>query len=346
MPSSLRTESRTTGPSPAAMTHPTRPGRTRGENSGPPRGSQREARCFARENAPANQAGGRRALGKASARRRTPPSDDHRGRPARCGRRSAPAAAPASSAGAAAVRRPLGRGGSRASGDDGGRAARAGASRPQDAGARCYSGDTRGAGRARLEPATAAFAAGAPEGESMAGRRVSRRRPAGGEDPRGILAARWSGTFDIDALPPVEQRLRDVLDREPTLRWAYLFGSAARGEAFRDLDVAVMLAADARGAVPLGRVAARAEEAAAGVPVDVVDLASAAPALAGRIAARRPCARRSRARGASNLGAGGEPSGTRHRAVAGGVRAPAQRGAPPPRVAWSTVTRPLACSAS
>ncbi len=69
------------------------------------------------------------------------------------------------------------------------------------------------------------------------------------------------------------------------MRWAYLFGSAARGEAFRDLDVAVMLAANARGAVALGRVASRIEEALReGLRVDVVDLASAAPALAGRIA--------------------------------------------------------------
>lgn len=90
-------------------------------------------------------------------------------------------------------------------------------------------------------------------------------------------------TFDIEALPPFERRLRALLDEESTVRWAYLFGSAARGETFRDLDLAVMLAADARGAVALGRVAARAEEAADGCRVDVVDLAAAAPALAGRI---------------------------------------------------------------
>lgn len=98
----------------------------------------------------------------------------------------------------------------------------------------------------------------------------------------------------------IARRLRDVLAGESTVRWAYLFGSAARGEAFRDLDVAVMLAAGARGAVALGRVASRAEEAAEGLRVDVVDLASAAPALAGRIARegralvdREPTARRS-----------------------------------------------------
>jgi hypothetical protein len=109
-----------------------------------------------------------------------------------------------------------------------------------------------------------------------------------------------SRTLEIEALAPLEQRLREVLADESVVRWAYLFGSAARGETFGDLDVAVMLAADARGAVALGRVAARLEEATAGLPVDVVDLASAAPALAGRIARegralvdREPEARRS-----------------------------------------------------
>jgi predicted nucleotidyltransferase len=108
-----------------------------------------------------------------------------------------------------------------------------------------------------------------------------------------------SRSAEIEALAPLEQRLRDVLAGESVVRWAYLFGSAARGKAFADLDVAVMLAADARGAVALGRVAARLEEASAGLRVDVVDLASAAPALAGRIARegralvdREPAARR------------------------------------------------------
>ena len=111
---------------------------------------------------------------------------------------------------------------------------------------------------------------------------------------------RVSRTLEIEALPALEQRLREVLAGERLVRWAYLFGSAARGEPFGDLDVAVMLAADARGAVALGRVAARVEEAAPGLRVDVVDLASAAPALAGRIARegrvlvdREPEARRS-----------------------------------------------------
>jgi predicted nucleotidyltransferase len=68
------------------------------------------------------------------------------------------------------------------------------------------------------------------------------------------------------------------------VRWAYLFGSAARSEAFRDLDVAVMLANEARGAVALGRISAALESGAAGKQIDLVDLREAAPALAGRIA--------------------------------------------------------------
>ena len=68
------------------------------------------------------------------------------------------------------------------------------------------------------------------------------------------------------------------------VRWAYLFGSAARSATFRDLDVAVMLAEEARGAVALGRIGAVLEDAAAGRPVDLVDLREAAPALSGRIA--------------------------------------------------------------
>jgi len=116
---------------------------------------------------------------------------------------------------------------------------------------------------------------------------------------RGILAP-VSSPLDNQALPHIERRLRERLAGESTIRWAYLFGSAARGETFRDLDVAVMLADDARGPLPLGRVVALAEEAGAGIPVDVVDLASSAPALAGRIVRegrvlvdREPRARRS-----------------------------------------------------
>lgn len=87
----------------------------------------------------------------------------------------------------------------------------------------------------------------------------------------------------VAAIPSLERRLRETLAAEPTVRWAYLFGSAARAEAFNDLDIAVMLFPDARGAVSLGRIVSGIEAAVHGVRVDVVDLASVAPALAGRI---------------------------------------------------------------
>ena len=100
--------------------------------------------------------------------------------------------------------------------------------------------------------------------------------------------AAGSGRFPAAALEPrlsaaYERRLREGLEGCSEVRWAYLFGSCARGEAFRDVDVAVMLGTGARGAVALGRVVNRAEDAARGAPVDVVDLAAAAPALAGRV---------------------------------------------------------------
>ena len=89
--------------------------------------------------------------------------------------------------------------------------------------------------------------------------------------------------LDPKLAPELERSLRDALALHPEIRWAYLFGSCARAEAFHDVDVAVMLGAGARGAVALGRIVNRAETAVRGVPVEVVDLAAAAPALAGRV---------------------------------------------------------------
>jgi predicted nucleotidyltransferase len=94
---------------------------------------------------------------------------------------------------------------------------------------------------------------------------------------------RGDARIDPKRAPELERGLREALAQLPEIRWAYLFGSSARGEAFGDLDVAVMLSTDARGAVALGRVVNRVEASAQGVPVDVVDLAAVAPALAGRI---------------------------------------------------------------
>jgi predicted nucleotidyltransferase len=89
--------------------------------------------------------------------------------------------------------------------------------------------------------------------------------------------------FDVALAPGLERSLRGALALHPEIRWAYLFGSCARAEPFRDVDVAVMLAPSARGAVALGKIVNRAENAAPGVPVDVVELSAVAPTLAGRV---------------------------------------------------------------
>jgi predicted nucleotidyltransferase len=89
--------------------------------------------------------------------------------------------------------------------------------------------------------------------------------------------------FDAKLAPGVERSLRDALALHPEIRWAYLFGSCARAEPFHDVDVAVMLSSGARGAVALGRIVNRAQAAVGDAPVDIVDLASVAPALVGRV---------------------------------------------------------------
>ncbi len=69
--------------------------------------------------------------------------------------------------------------------------------------------------------------------------------------------------------------VRRVLAAEPHLRWAYLFGSLARGEPFRDVDVAVMPAPEfPSGLVYWGRLVAALEETT-GHRVDLADLTTA-----------------------------------------------------------------------
>lgn len=66
-----------------------------------------------------------------------------------------------------------------------------------------------------------------------------------------------------------------TLAAEAGLRWGYVFGSVARGEPHRDVDVAVMPSASMpTGAVAWGQLVARLE-AAAGSKVDLVDLGQA-----------------------------------------------------------------------
>lgn len=91
-----------------------------------------------------------------------------------------------------------------------------------------------------------------------------------------------------DRVPPLRhaelglaaERLREALNRNPSIHWAYLFGSAARGEPFRDLDIGIVLKdTEARGAVRFGALIAALESAVPEFPLDVVELTSASPAL-------------------------------------------------------------------
>ena len=86
------------------------------------------------------------------------------------------------------------------------------------------------------------------------------------------------------AISALEAALRAALEQRADLRWAYLFGSVARGEDFADVDLALMPVAGAfASAVELS--ALGAELAAACGPdtaaIEVVDLRAAAlPLLA------------------------------------------------------------------
>jgi predicted nucleotidyltransferase len=101
-------------------------------------------------------------------------------------------------------------------------------------------------------------------------------------------------------MPPGEviAILRRTLADEPHLRWAYLFGSAARGPRYRDVDVAVMPAPSMPGGgVAWGQIVARLE-AAVQKKVDLVDLQTrhlplVGPMLEGRVVVldRDPAAR-------------------------------------------------------
>lgn len=79
--------------------------------------------------------------------------------------------------------------------------------------------------------------------------------------------------------------VREILERDPRIAFAMLFGSGARGELgpHSDWDVAVGLVPGASlDATELGALVARLE-AAASRPVDVVLLDEAGPALAYRV---------------------------------------------------------------
>lgn len=80
--------------------------------------------------------------------------------------------------------------------------------------------------------------------------------------------------------------IRGALAVEPRVRWAYAFGSLARGEAFRDVDVAVRVEP---GAFPtladFGELARLVSDASGigGLDVDLVDVEACALPLLARI---------------------------------------------------------------
>lgn len=79
----------------------------------------------------------------------------------------------------------------------------------------------------------------------------------------------------------VVKLLRDLLAADERLRWGYLFGSCARGGAFRDVDVAVMPKPDVYSSgIEWGQLIARLQQALA-CPVDLIDLRTAPLPLVG-----------------------------------------------------------------
>lgn len=80
-------------------------------------------------------------------------------------------------------------------------------------------------------------------------------------------------------------RLREILERDPRIAYALIFGSAATGTGtvHSDVDLAIGLAVDHQlDALDLGALTSKAE-AAAGAPVDIVLLEEAPPGLAYRV---------------------------------------------------------------
>lgn len=88
-------------------------------------------------------------------------------------------------------------------------------------------------------------------------------------------------------LPKIQASVQPLLERQADLRWAYLFGSCARGADGRDVDLAVMPRDSAYASgVAWGSLIADLE-AAVGAKVDLVDLRSASLPLAGTLLTER-----------------------------------------------------------
>jgi predicted nucleotidyltransferase len=79
-------------------------------------------------------------------------------------------------------------------------------------------------------------------------------------------------TIDPTARDAVVAGLHAALAAEPRVRWAYLFGSLARGEPFRDVDVAVAVIPGAFPSLPSLGSLSRALAAATGIEGVTVDL--------------------------------------------------------------------------
>lgn len=74
-----------------------------------------------------------------------------------------------------------------------------------------------------------------------------------------------------DALQRLRPGLRQALEKESKVRFAFLHGSSHQGLSFRDLDIAVYHAADAQGYRLTGELAGRLESLL-GVPCDIHSL--------------------------------------------------------------------------
>jgi predicted nucleotidyltransferase len=99
----------------------------------------------------------------------------------------------------------------------------------------------------------------------------------------GLRASAWY--YPTMLTPGKLAALRAALEGEPSVRLAYLFGSAARGDQGpdSDVDVAVWMAG-AVGLVELGALSERLGGAVGG-RIDLVDLRSAPPLLCRQVAA-------------------------------------------------------------
>lgn len=88
-------------------------------------------------------------------------------------------------------------------------------------------------------------------------------------------------------LAEILARVQPLLEREADLRWAYLFGSCARGADGRDVDIAVMPRGETYASgVAWGSLIADLEAAVA-AKVDLIDLRVASLPLAGTLLTER-----------------------------------------------------------